>query len=137
MQESAEVRGAMLRYYEAAGTADFDTAERLVTRRSPALVVGTGPGEGHDRREAWVAGFRSQVEALPGLRIEPGAGPRAYAEGPVGWFFDEPTWVLPDGTRIPTRWTSVLHEEDGDWRIVHMHVSLGVPDEKMGDVLGG
>ena len=137
MQESGDVRDAMLRYYEAAGNADFDAANSLVTRGDPALVVGTGPGEGHDDRDAWVAGFRSQVEALPGLRIEPGAGPRGYAEGSVGWFFDEPTWVLPDGTRVPTRWTSVLREEDGAWRIVHMHVSLGVPDEKMGEILGG
>ena len=137
MQESSEVRDAMLRYYEAAGKADFDAADSLVTRGDVAIVVGTGPGEGHDDRDAWVAGFRSQVEALPGLRIEPGASPRGYAEGSVGWFLDEPTWVLPDGTRVPTRWTSVLHEEDATWRIVHMHVSLGVPDEKMGDVVGG
>ena len=137
MQESGEVRDAMLRYYEAAGEADFAAADSLVTRGDVAIVVGTGPGEGHDDRDAWVAGFRSQVEALPGLRIEQGASPSGYAEGSVGWFLDEPTWVLPDGTRVPTRWTSVFHEEDATWRIVHMHVSLGVPDEKMGEVLGG
>ena len=137
MRESGEVRDAMLRYYEAAGRADFDAADSLVTRGDVAIVVGTGPGEGHDDRDAWVAGFRSQVGALPGLRVARGAAPRGYAEGSVGWFLDEPTWVLPDGTCVPTRWTSVLREEDGAWRIVHMHVSFGVPDEKMGEVLGG
>lgn len=137
MQESPEVREAMLRYYGCVGNADFDGADSLVTLGDVAIVVGTGPGEGHDDRDSWVRGFRSQVEALPGVRIEAGASPRAYAEGSVGWLLDEPTWVLPDGTRVPTRWTSVLRQEDGAWRLVHMHVSLGVPDEKMGDVIGG
>lgn len=137
MRSASDVRDAMLRYYEAVGSANFDAAGGLVTRGDVAIVVGTGPGEGHDDRDAWVAGFRSQVEALPGVRIEPGPSPRAFAEGSVGWFLDEPTWVLPDGSRIPTRWTSVVRREDGDWRLVHMHVSVGVPDEKLGAVLGG
>jgi hypothetical protein len=30
-----------------------------------------------------------------------------------------------------TRLTLILQLEDGDWRIVHMHVSAGVPDEEV------
>lgn len=135
MQESGEVRDAMVRYWANVGARDFEGCDAIVTSGDVAIVVGTAPGEGHDNRDAWVQGFRSQVEAMPGIGVEPGPALRAYAEGPVGWAVDEPTWILPDGTRLPTRTTSVLRQEDGDWKLVHMHVSIGVPDEKLPEVL--
>jgi ketosteroid isomerase-like protein len=32
---------------------------------------------------------------------------------------------------MKTRLTAVLHREDGVWKLVHMHVSVGVPDEEV------
>jgi hypothetical protein len=48
----------------------------------------------------------------------------------MGWAVDEPTWVLPNGVRLPCRMTAVLRgEPDGTFRILHMHYSWAVPDE--------
>jgi hypothetical protein len=44
---------------------------------------------------------------------------------------DEPRFVLPDGSAYRTRLTAVVHREDGRWKIVHMHWSVGVPDEEV------
>jgi hypothetical protein len=31
------------------------------------------------------------------------------------------------------RLTAVLHQEDGDWKIVQTHASIGVPNDRMFD----
>jgi hypothetical protein len=59
-----------------------------------------------------------------------GDDPCGYKEGAVGWGRDTPRFVLPDGRYLPTRLTAVLHQEDGEWNIVHLHFSVGVPDEQ-------
>jgi hypothetical protein len=59
------------------------------------------------------------------------ADPEGYAEGPLGWLFDQPTFAMPDGSSFKTRVTAVLRNEDGDWRIVHAHFSVAVPDEEV------
>lgn len=62
---------------------------------------------------------------MAGMRLE-----GAYAEGPLGWAVDEPEFVFPDGSRLATRLTAGLREEDGDWKVVHLYFSVGVPDEQ-------
>ena len=32
---------------------------------------------------------------------------------------------------MDTRLRAVMHEEEGRWKLVHMHVSVGVPDEEV------
>jgi ketosteroid isomerase-like protein len=63
------------------------------------------------------------------LGVEGGPGPRGYAEGNVGFAVDQPRFVLPDGRFVATRLTAVLCQEGERWKIVHLHFSVGVPDE--------
>lgn len=58
-----------------------------------------------------------------------GPDPHGYAEGGVGFAVDQPRFVLPDGSFIPTRLTAVLRQESAQWKVVHPHFSIGVPDE--------
>jgi ketosteroid isomerase-like protein len=69
-----------------------------------------------------------------GLRLETGGSAVAYEEGSIGWVADEPTFRFPDGSAMKTRLTAVLREEGGNWALVHMHVSVGVPDEEVVDL---
>lgn len=134
MEESQGIKDAMARYWAAISSGDGAGADDIITAEEPAVVVGTAPGEGRDGPDAWRQGVRDIVEQLPGVKVEPGASPRAYEENGVGWLTDEPTWVLPDGTRVPTRVTTVWRQEGGGWQIVHLHLSVGVPDEMLGQV---
>lgn len=65
-----------------------------------------------------------------GLRLEP-KNPRAYQEGSLGWLADEPTFYFPDGSAMQTRLTGIVRREDHRWKVVHMHFSVGVPDEEV------
>ena len=40
-------------------------------------------------------------------------------------------FLFPDGSLMQTRLTVVMHQEEGRWKLVHMHVSVGVPDEQV------
>jgi hypothetical protein len=103
------------------------TAHRSAPNTSPRPPDTAGGG---CRRAAYSDRLRFGFEA-EGLAIEAGGGPAGYAQGELGWFVDEPTYTFPDGSRMRTRLTAVVRLEQGDWRIVHMHVSVGVPDEEV------
>lgn len=91
-------------------------------------VIGTAPGEGREGREAWVDGYARSIPEL-GMRLEAGPEPRGYAEGDVGFAVDHPRFVLPDGSFVAARLTAVLRSERDGWKVVHVHYSVGVPDE--------
>ena len=129
MRESAAVRDAMLRFYDRLSANDVASFDRVVSSDPATLVIGTAPGEWVTERPSLRFGFETE-----GVRIDPGPNPRGYESGSMGWVVDEPTMFYPDGSAIKTRLTSVLHDEDGDWKLVHMHVSVGVPDEEVVDL---
>jgi len=126
MDESAEVRDAVLAFYRGVTSKDVARFDEIVSSDPATLVIGTAPGEWITER----AGLRYGFEA-EGLGIEPGERPMGYHEGSLGWFTDEPRFILPDGSGFRTRLTAVLRRENGRWKIVHMHWSTGVPDEEV------
>jgi hypothetical protein len=113
--------------FSAGEAAEFAAELARVERVS---VIGTGPGDGHENRDDWIATYGQMMRGeMAGTRLE-GRDPRAYEDGPLGWAVDEPRFVFPDGSRLPTRLTAVLHHEHGDWKVIHLHLSVGVPDEQ-------
>lgn len=52
----------------------------------------------------------------------------AWAEGDFGWLIDQMTLHLADGSEEHLRLTMVCHREQGGWRWVHEHLSMGVPE---------
>jgi SnoaL-like domain len=128
MRQSDEVRAAMLRFYDRLSASDLESFDQLVSRHPAALVIGTAPGEWVTERERLRFGFETE-----GVRIEPGE-PAGYEEGTLGWVVDQPTFHFPDGSSMRTRLTSVVRREDGSWRLLHMHVSVGVPDEEVAEL---
>jgi hypothetical protein len=125
MRQSANVRETILRFYDRLSAGDVGSFDELVSQEPATLVIGTAPGERVNDR----AGLRFGFEA-EGVRIEAG-DPLGYEEGSLGWVVDEPTFFFPDGSGMQTRLTAVMHWEDDRWKIVHMHVSVGVPDEEV------
>lgn len=134
MQKSAAVCEAMVRFYDRFSAGDVAGFADMITAWEGAFVIGTDPQQWEDGRETWIAGYESQISQIPGLRLAAG-DLRGYAEGSLGWAADRPTFVLPDGTAIPTRLTAVLHQEDGQWKLVNAHFSVGVPDDELFDLI--
>jgi hypothetical protein len=128
VQESTAVRDALRTFYDRFSAHDADGFASIVANSPGVSVIGTAPGEGHMTREAWVSTYAEFVPEL-GMRLEGGVDPRGWEEGTVGFAIDEPRFVMPDGSYLPTRVTGVFHLEAGAWRVVHLHFSVGVADE--------
>ncbi len=124
MRSSPAVRDAMIRFYDRLSASDVASFDELVASDA-ALVIGTAPGEWVTERQQMRFGFETE-----GVRLETG-GSAGVTRRLHGWVADEPTFFFPDGSRMKTRLTAVLREEAGRWALVHMHVSVGVPDDEV------
>jgi ketosteroid isomerase-like protein len=127
VRESPELIALVERMYAAQAAGDVEWLSTLLSASDDALTIGTDAAEwweGAQIRERW----RAQVEAFEGAARMTATRLRAFEDGDVGWVADEPQVVLPDGTTLTMRSTAVFHREDGEWRLVQGHSSLGVPN---------
>jgi ketosteroid isomerase-like protein len=130
MQQSSGVKEAILRCYEVFSTGDLEDSVGLLTQEEGAVVIGTDPQEWANSRAEFVAFLEAQMTEGETVRLEAGEEPRCFEEGTVGWVADRPTFVLGDGSTVPSRMTAVMHQEDGEWKLVHAHWSVGVPNRE-------
>ena len=91
-------------------------------------MIGSAPGEGHEGREDWISTYDRAVKSA-GIELR-GDDPTGYREGSMGWGVDRASFVMPDGGVLRTRLTAILREQDGEWKVVHLHFSVGVPDDQ-------
>ena len=126
MEESAAIRDSVLAFYRGMTSKAIEQFDDIVSGDPATLVIGTAPGEWVTERPRLRFGFETE-----GLTLEPGPKPTGYREGSMGWFVDEPWFGFPGGSGMRTRLTAVVREEAGRWKIVHMHFSVGVPDEEV------
>lgn len=124
MNESSDVRDAWMRFADRLAAGDVDSFDDLVASDAKS-IIGTAPGEIVEERAQMRFGFDTE-----GVTLTPG-DPKAYEEGSMGWVVDEPDFGFPDGSVMKPRVTAVVRQEDGAWRIVHAHFSVGVPDEEV------
>jgi hypothetical protein len=125
MQRSDAVRQGMLDFYDRLSAGDVGAFDDVVSSDPATLVIGTAPGELVRERDRLRIGFEAE-----GARIDDG-DPEAYEDGSLGWLTDEPTFSFPGDTTVKARVTAVLHREDDRWKLLHMHVSVGVPDDEV------
>lgn len=125
---SDEVRDVLLAFYDRMSAKDVNAFPDVVEVGVGSLTIGTAPGEWVTEEEGLRFGFETE-----GFALRTGPRPAGYAEGDLGWAVDEPSFVFADGTVWATRVTAVAHRTDR-WRIVHMHFSVGVPDDETADL---
>lgn len=124
MAPSAEIRDTVLELYRRMLAGESDAANDLISR-DPALVFIGSAGEWIDDQATLRGGTQVAGEGLVA-----GPNPVAYADGDMGFFADQPSWLFADGTRAEMRLSAVLRREDPGWRIVHVHMSVAVPDDE-------
>lgn len=130
IQPSTELKELMMRWYASFSSGDIDVIEEIFSHDPAFLTIGTDPDE-------WLMGFdaiapiyRAQIGAVGGVQIEAG-DMLAYSSGDVGWVADRPLIKLPDGTAIPMRSTLVFQRENGAWKLIQQHNSVGVSNEEL------
>ena len=127
MEPSPELRDLTLRIARAVGAGDAEFLTRHTSRQAGVAFLGTDPDE-------WwtdLAGLRRALAAQrqAGVDVVPGE-PLAYREGDVGWAVDRGLRFRLGDREFPFRLSVVYHREDGEWRMVHFHSSVGVPNEE-------
>ena len=135
MPASEDVKGALLEFYVRYSAGDVAAFAERITEREDALVIGTDPAQWAEGHDAWVAGYAAVMEQMPGLKLRGGDRISAFQDGPIGWAADKAWIVLPDGSEIPFRITAVFRSEGTTWKLVTAHLSLGVPDAKLTELL--
>lgn len=133
-ESSVEIEQVLRDVVEAIANSDLDEIGRRTSRDPCAVAIGSDPAE-------WSEGYdeimRLMRDSTPDAEIGITAGlddVKAFAEGTVGWAAGHGYFEI-GGKRIPVRITAVVHQEDGEWKMVQTHASIGVPNDRMLDPL--
>jgi ketosteroid isomerase-like protein len=131
MQPCDELKNIVLQNYEKLAYGKvLEVVRSTYSPQEGVIVVGTDPNE-------WFEGFDSILHfygSSEGHRLDVKVDVlKAYCEGNVGWTIDRVTVKLPNGVELPIRHTHIFHKENGAWKIVHNHVSIAVPNDKIGE----
>jgi ketosteroid isomerase-like protein len=100
-----------------------------LSRSMHLVTIGTDPDE-------WMQGVKAfghmdrEMRGTTRFQFRPGEI-QAFEEGSVGWAAARPTIVFASGKLVPLRISAVFHREEGEWKMVHCHVSVGVPNEEL------
>ena len=129
MQPCDEFKNIVLRHYGKFDTGDqAETIQEIYSPQEGVVIIGNDPKEWFDDRESILAFMKAGGSSKLEITVQNFKG---YYEGSVGWTMDRVNVQLPNGVEIPIRHTRIFHQEDGMWKMVHLHVSVAVPDESM------
>ena len=126
MEASIELRDLTLQLVQAISDGDVAVIERSTSRQPGPAFLGTDPDEWWTDLTGLRRALVGQREA--GVTFIPGE-PVAYQEGDVGWAVDPRMRFRVGEQEGPFRITVFYHREDGGWKMVHFHSSIGVPNE--------
>jgi ketosteroid isomerase-like protein len=120
-----EVRKVFDEMLEAQNAGDAGRLRSMLSERPDAVHIGT------DAEEWWTSTQVVDAVAAAGG----GDGLRAVADdidihvqGDVAWAEGRGRFTSAGGGERPVRMTGVLIREDGQWKVVQSHASVGVPN---------
>ena len=127
MRRSPEIE-ALVKAAAAPG-ADPELTLRMFSAAPDSVFIGTDSDEWWRGHDAISNAFQGDSEGASsdGARLD---DVEAHEEGTVGWMVTRGSFVQGHA-RVPYRCTAVLHREQGEWKVVQSHVSVGVPNEEM------
>jgi len=121
-----EIRKLLNEMIEAQNSGDAPRLRTMLSERPDVVHIGT------DAAEWWTSGQVVGAVAAVGS----GDDVRAVADdidvhvqGDIAWVEGRGRFTRADGAERPVRMTGVLVREDGRWKVVQSHASIGVPNE--------
>ena len=130
MQPCDELKTIALQHYGKFITEDHaDSVKDLYSLQEGVTIIGNDPDEWFEDRASIDAFVQEGSSTKLEIEVKNLA---AYCEGSVGWTADRVAVRLPNGVEVPVRHTRIYHKEDGRWKMVHLHVSIAVPNESIG-----
>jgi hypothetical protein len=131
MERSPELQELIGAWFEAFSRGDGTWIKRHISRKDDVRLIGTDPSNWYEGRH--VGEFLGgAVDELRGtVSIVPSEDMLALREGSIAWGITRATLLLPDATEVAFRWSAVFRQEEGEWKAVQIHGSIGVPDEEL------
>lgn len=130
MEASVEVENVVRALFDAVSKGDIGEIENLFSQKDGVIAIGSDPAEMWAGNNAIVRAFTEQLQSSGARQIQTGEI-SAWVEGTVGWASELRTIRRSKGKAMSIRHTFVLHTENGRWKIVQMHVSIGVPNDEL------
>lgn len=128
MEPCDELKNIVLRHYgNFESHNQSETIQEMYSLQEGVTIIGYGADEWFDNRNAIQQVIKEGGSSQLNVEVHT---MKAYSEGSVGWTVDQVRVILPDGDELPIRHTRIFHREDGTWKMVHLHVSMGVAEEK-------
>ncbi len=132
-ERSPEIERVLRDSIHAIARSDFDEVGRLTSRDDCTLSIGTDASEwcdGHDQIMQLYRTATPEAEfGIIGVGLD---DVTAFHEGSVGWAAGHGYFEM-QGARVPIRLTAVMHQEDGEWKAIQSHYSIGVPNHQIGN----
>jgi hypothetical protein len=131
MQPCDELKNIVLHHYgnfDSGGQAD--SIKDTYSLEEGVVIIGNDPNEWYDDRDSLLAWIKAGGSVKAEITVH---NLKALSEGSVGWTMDRVSVRLPNGVEVPIRHTRIFHKEDGAWKMVHLHASIAVPNEKIGE----
>ncbi|HEY5362375.1 MAG TPA: nuclear transport factor 2 family protein [Streptosporangiaceae bacterium] len=120
-----EVRKVLDEMLEAQNAGDAGRLRSMLSERPDAVHIGTDAGEWWTSTQVVDAvaaagggdGLRAVTDAID-----------IHVQGDVAWAEGRGRFMSAGGGERPVRMTGVLIREDGQWKVVQSHASIGVPN---------
>jgi len=131
MQPCDDLKNMVLHHYGNFPSGEqADSIQDTYSLEEGVIIIGNDPDEWFDNRDSILAFMQAGGSRTMEITVQ---NLKAFSEGTVGWTMDRVSVKLPNGAEIPARHTRIFHKEDGLWKMVHLHVSIAVPNEKIGE----
>jgi len=120
-----EIRKLLDEMIEAQNSGDAPRLRTMLSERPDAIHIGT------DAQEWWTSNQVVDASAA----VSGGDDIRAVADdfdihvqGDIAWIEGHGRFTRADGAERPVRMTGVVVREEGQWKVVQSHASIGVPN---------
>ncbi|MET0510118.1 MAG: nuclear transport factor 2 family protein [Thermoleophilaceae bacterium] len=132
MQRSPDIEALVLAWFQAATTGDPSLVAIHVSKADATRLIGSDPDEVFKGGPAVAEFLKGEVDGAGGHAEFTPTDTEAFSEGSVGWATTHVTITMPDGKHVSPRWSAVFRQEDGVWKFVQTHASIGVPNDEIG-----
>ena len=131
-KQSPELERLFRDMIRAIETSDIGFIERTTSHEEGVVAIGSDPAEVAEGYDQIIPLMRSSTPE-GGMEIRARLDEvKAYEEGDLGWGYGRGRFET-DGESVDVRFTAALHREEGEWKIVQSHASIGVPNDRMFD----
>ena len=128
MTASIELVNIYRKFLEDVSSGNSAGVNALLADDPGVILVGTAPDELIQGRQEIISVIAEATKR--GFRVLPGS-PLGYESGDTGWVVDRSHFFF-SGLDVAERMTAVFTRTQNGWRLVHLHHSVGIPDNELG-----